>query len=117
MIFLLPLSLIHIHVIFLGSLVIIFPIPSKLVHIQGTTRFIFHFISLSLFLGMANIGNPNITSIYLLNNYDISDASSRTRLINPKILKVPHLEVRHPLVDFIEINDSFRIWRVLARMP
>lgn len=38
---------------------------------------------------------------------DISDISTQTEVINPKILYVSLLVVRCTFINFIEINDSF----------
>lgn len=39
----------------------------------------------------------------------IGEASSRTRVIDPKIMEVVPLAVRYPPVDFIEISDTYDV--------
>lgn len=55
---------------------------------------------------MINLGNPNINFVDLSSRYEISNASSRTRVIDIEVLDVVPLAVIPHLVNGIEINDS-----------
>lgn len=57
-------------------------------------------------LAMVNLGNLKMVFMGLSSGDDISDASSRTRVVSYDILDVVPLVVRSLLANFIEISDD-----------
>lgn len=69
-----------------------------------------------LFVVAVKIGNPNIPFVDMLSydnisDGDISDASSQSEMINPEILEMSLIVVRHSSIDFIEIIKVLKFWR------
>lgn len=97
--------------IYIRSLVIYPPYPSKPTTFKVLISFLIISVVYVCFLKIANIGNSGISFINLVTGDKVSDASSQTRakVIDLVNLEVSYGKVRNPSANFVEVRVLVRV--------
>lgn len=74
--------------------------------IQGTDLSPFHIICLHFLSShMANVGNSNIPFKHFRSDDEVNNASPQTKVINLKTLELSLVQLKHPTMTIVEVNE------------